>query len=100
MEIKKITTTIRKYHPLWVYLPGPTDHPRFIWGKFLSTRKKLGLSYKQFGKCFWCGRKFNEDEDIYLCGIKETTNVFLCKECAGKINTQLKDENNSDKINK
>lgn len=51
-------------------------------GNFRETRERLGLKVQR--RCFNCGHKFKDDEDIYLAMFRGTLNHFLCRNCNDK----------------
>lgn len=70
--------TIRRYEILHA-----TSKPFSKFGQFRKVREeRLGLSVER--RCFNCGRKFKDDDDIYLVMIKGTRNRLFCKECNDK----------------
>lgn len=76
MEVVKITK--RTYRVLQA-----VDKPFLKFGAFRKVREeRLGLSLDRC--CFNCGRKFKEDDDIYLVMLKGTHNRLFCKECNDK----------------
>lgn len=82
MEVVKITK--RTYKCLSV----AESHLKF--GKFREIRERLGLKVQR--RCFNCGHRFAEDEDIYLAMFKGTLNHFLCKNCKDKALNDLRKE--------
>lgn len=75
MEVIKV---IRKAYECM----NAVDKPFTKFGKFRETRERLGLKVQR--RCFKCGHKFKEDEDIYLAMFRGTLNHFLCKNCNDK----------------
>ena len=72
MEVVKITRTT--YECL-----NAVDRPFSKFGRFRENRERLGLKVQR--RCFNCGHKFAEDDEIYLAMFKGTLNHFLCKNC-------------------
>nr|DAI43723.1 MAG TPA: DNA REPAIR HELICASE RAD25, SSL2, PRE-INITIATION COMPLEX, RNA POLYMERASE.0A [Caudoviricetes sp.] len=83
MEVIKI---IKKTYKV-VYA---VDKPFLKFGQFRATREYLGLSVQR--NCFNCGRKFKDEDDIYLIILKGTLNKFFCQECNDKALSDLKKE--------
>lgn len=69
-----------------------SEKPFMKFGTFRETRERLGLSVER--RCFRCGHKFKDDEDIYLVMLKGTLNKFFCKECNDKALKDLKEGDN------
>lgn len=66
------------------------DKPFAKFGMFRKIRERFGLSIQR--QCFSCGRKFKDDEDIYLATFIGTLNHFLCKSCNDKALEDLRNE--------
>lgn len=69
--------TIRRYEVLHA-----TSKPFLKFEQFREVRERLGLSVERC--CFNCGRKFKDDDYIYLVMLKGTHNRLFCKECNDK----------------
>lgn len=69
-----------------------SEKPFMKFGTFRETRERLGLSVER--RCFRCGHKFKDDEDIYLVMLKGTLNKIFCKECNDKALEDLKEGDN------
>lgn len=54
-------------------------------GNTISSIEKMGMTTKEFNRCFVCKRTFNYDDYPYLALVKNHKNVFVCEECAKKI---------------
>lgn len=73
-------TTTKKYEVK--FFPGSWGMQH---GKFISTRKRLGLTTASFEKCFICGYKFKDDEvPIFITVTNGIGNRFACTQCANK----------------
>lgn len=83
MEVIKIIRNAYK-------VMNAVDKPFTKFGKLRETRERLGLKVQR--RCFNCGHKFNDDEDIYLAMFRGTLNHFLCKNCNDKALEDLKKE--------
>ena len=67
------------------------EEPFFNFGKFIKIRCDLGMHTDNMHHCLVCGRKFKDDENIYLV-ITDHGNRLVCKECNKKILETLKKE--------
>lgn len=83
MKVVKVTKRI--YEVLHA-----VDRPFTKFGKFRETRERLGLKVQI--RCFNCGHRFEEDEEIYLAMFRGTLNQFLCKNCNDKALSDLRKE--------
>ena len=54
--------------------------------EIIRKRKEKSMSVKGLDKCFVCEKKFETDEYPYLALVKKHENMFVCKDCARKIN--------------
>ena len=56
-------------------------------GQTMECRNRIfGTSIdKYLKKCFVCGHKFEDSEIPWLGFVRNHKNVFLCKECGGKV---------------
>lgn len=52
----------------------------------IRKRKEKSMSVKRLDKCFVCEKKFEADEYPYLALVSKYKNVFICKDCARKVN--------------
>ena len=43
--------------------------------------------------CFRCGRKFKDDDNIWIVFSHEKGNRFICEECANEIKKEIEREN-------
>lgn len=77
----KITKTITRTYNLYDCVK---------WGmtatETIKKRKEKSMPVKGLGKCFVCEKKFETDEYPYLALVKKHENMFVCKDCARKIN--------------
>jgi len=78
--MKIVKTTTNSYDVLFVN----ADKPIFVFGDFIKTREKHGMSTAKFKKCFCCGHSFKDDEDVYFASIEHEGNMFFCHDCALK----------------
>lgn len=62
-------------------------------GDTILKREQIGMKTKGFDKCFICKHKFNPSEIPYLALIRTHPNVFICKDCAKKVNKERVEEN-------
>lgn len=83
MEVIKITRKVYKCLDV-------ADKPFMKFSKFREIRERLGLKVQR--RCFNCGHRFAEDEDIYLAMFKGTLNHFLCNNCKDKALSDLRKE--------
>jgi len=86
MKITK-TTTI-SYEILKVI----ADKPVFVYGEFKEIRLKRGMSIARFEKCFACDHSFVDDEPVYFGCVKDRGNIFFCRTCAEKYDTEKSHE--------
>jgi hypothetical protein len=82
MKITK-TTTIS-----YEILKAIADKPIFIYGEFKQIRLVRKMSIARFEKCFGCNHAFKNDEPVYFGCVKDRGNIFFCKTCAEKYNTE------------
>ena len=82
MEIVKHTTTT--YEILKVI----ADKPIFVYGKFKKIRLERGMSISRWAKCFSCNHVFKDDEPVYFGCVRNKGNIFFCKDCSEKYNTE------------
>ena len=76
--------TIRRYEVLHA-----VEKPFLKFWQFRKSRESIGFPVQRC--CFNCGRKFKDDDDVYLVMLKGTHNRFFCKDCNNKA---LKDLSN------
>lgn len=69
-------------------LKAIADKPIFVYGEFKAIRLKRGMSIARFEKCFACNYDFKDDESVYFGCVKGKGNIFFCKICAEKYNTE------------
>lgn len=43
---------------------------------------------KELCKCFRCGHRFSDDEDVNVAFMVKHKNVFVCNECAKNLQTE------------
>lgn len=77
MEITKTTT---KKFVITFFANGP----HFTWKVFREIREKHHQSTSKFEKCFVCGYKFEDADDVNIISVSSTGNRFACAECAAK----------------
>lgn len=61
------------------------------YGDFVAARKKAfggDGKMKKLCKCFNCGHRFSDDEDINAAFMIKHQNVFVCNECADKLRAE------------
>ena len=68
MEVVKMTKKV--YECL-----NAVDKPFTKFGKFRETRERYGLNVQR--RCFSCGHRFTEDEDIYLAMFRGIKSFFM-----------------------
>lgn len=56
-----------------------SEKPFMKFGTFREARERLGLSVER--RCFRCGHKFKDDEDVYLILFRGTLNHLFCNNC-------------------
>lgn len=71
-------------------LTAKADEPIFQYGNFKESRLKHGMSISRFEKCFSCNHHFTNDEAVYFGCVSGKGNIFFCKSCAEKYNTEAK----------
>ena len=81
----KITKTTTKAYEV---LKAIAEKPVFVYGEFKEIRLKRGMSISRFEKCFDCSHSFADDEPVYFGCVEEKGNIFFCKSCAEKNNTE------------
>ena len=63
--------------------------PVFKWsmsvGDYINRRKQHGRKTGEFEKCFVCGCSFEKDFMPNLAWVTGKGNMFVCDECANKI---------------
>ncbi len=57
-------------------------------GDFIRSRKRQGMTTRQFEKCFCCEHQFEEDEIPIIIQVSEKGNMFACQECLNKEDTK------------
>jgi len=68
------------------------NKPFMKFGKFIVVRRRRGMSTEMWEKCFGCNRDFTDDEDVYVGTVTKKGNIFFCKSCVEKYNTEKKIE--------
>lgn len=56
-----------------------------LWKDLKKMIKHLGGKYKKCSKCFKCGHKYSDNEELHLVIITGLGSRTLCKECAKKL---------------
>lgn len=79
-KITKVTT--RHYYVTFV-------RPFMAYKKFCVARN--GIKHTP-STCFNCGRKFRDDETIYLGAVKKQPNKIFCEDCGSNIKKSLENE--------
>lgn len=82
MKITKVTTIS------YEILKAIASKPGFVYGEFKEIRIKLEMSIARFKECFGCDHSFTDDEHVYFGCVKDRGNIFFCKNCAEKYNTE------------
>jgi len=82
---KKYSNTYRVIHAI-------ANKPFMPFGEFMGTRKRMGLSTERWEKCFACNHGFTEEEDVYIGTVSQKGNIFFCKSCVEKYNTEIEKE--------
>lgn len=84
MILTKVTT--KKYEVK--FFPGSWDMKH---GKFISTRKRMGMKTAPYEKCFVCGYKFTDDEvPVFITVSNGIGNRFACAQCAEREENHVK----------
>jgi hypothetical protein len=50
-------------------------------GKMIAARKRLGLTYEEYEKCFICDKQFEDDYYPGFVSVKTIGNMFVCHKC-------------------
>lgn len=66
--------------------------PFMKFGKFIEVRRRRDMSTAMWDKCFGCDHGFADDEDVYVGTVTKKGNIFFCKSCVEKYNTEKKIE--------
>lgn len=77
MELRKTTT---KKYDIKFY----RDAINWTWEQFRTLREKKNMSTSQFSKCFICGHKFEDSENVVFITVSSKGNLFSCKPCLEK----------------
>jgi uncharacterized CHY-type Zn-finger protein len=48
---------------------------------FIEIRKKHGLTFQKFTKCFVCSGKFKDEDIPKMAHVEGEGNVFICDKC-------------------
>lgn len=71
-------------------IPARTKTANFLWcrefmlyGKYSRARKKMGMTHVTH--CYWCQRRFLDDDMMAMAAEKNSGNRLLCQECVGKM---------------
>lgn len=57
-------------------------------GDTIYHRERVGMKSKGFDKCFICGKQFLASDYPYLAIVRNHANVFICEDCAKKIQAE------------
>jgi hypothetical protein len=58
------------------------DEPFMKFGKFIETRKRIGLKTTMFERCFVCKMAFLDDDDVFIASVTpKVGNRFICAKC-------------------
>lgn len=82
----------KKYSNTYEIIHAIASKPFMKFGKFIETRKRRGMSTERWEKCFGCNHGLTDDEDVYIGTVTKKGNIFLCKSCVEKYNTEVKIE--------
>lgn len=82
----------KKYSNTYEIIHAIASKPFMKFGKFIEARKRRGMSTVMWDKCFGCDHDFTDDEDVYVGTVTEKGNIFFCKSCVEKYNTEKKIE--------
>lgn len=75
--VMKITKTTSKTYNI-KFFPGNWD---MVQRDFIERRKKIGMSTKDFEKCFCCGKTLPLDDIPTFVQVGGVGNRFACKDC-------------------
>lgn len=73
----EITKTVSKTYRV-NFFPGSWD---MMQKDFIESRKKFGMSTKEFEKCFCCGKELSLDEVPTFVQVQGVGNRFACRDC-------------------
>ena len=82
----------KKYSKTYNVIHAIASKSFMKFGKFMEIRKRQGMSTARWEKCFACNHDFAEDEDVYMGTVSQKGNIFFCKSCVDKYNTEIKVE--------
>ena len=54
-----------------------------VYSSYKNIRKKFNLSIDN--TCFWCSKKFEDNEMMVLAAREKKSNVLLCQKCMDKM---------------
>ena len=57
-------------------------------GDTITKREKVGMKSKGLDKCFACKKNFEPSDYPYLALIRNHKNMFICEDCARKVNPE------------
>lgn len=57
-------------------------------GDTILKREMIGMKSGGLDKCFSCKKKFESTDYPYLALIRNHKNMFICEECARKVNPE------------
>ena len=84
----------KKYSSSHEVIHAIASKPFMKFGKFMEVRRRNGQTTASWERCFACNHDFTEDEDVYFGTVAKKGNIFFCKSCADKYNTEKKAEGN------
>jgi DNA-directed RNA polymerase subunit RPC12/RpoP len=67
------------------------SNPLMMVGNFRKVREEYAMTVQN--TCFRCGRKFKDDDNIWIVSSHEKGNRFICEECANEIKKEIEREN-------
>ena len=79
----KITKTTTKIYEIYDCGKWSTT-----FAEVMEIRERIGKKSKGGDKCFACGYKFQPDDVPYLGLIRNYHNMFVCTDCARKVNPE------------
>jgi len=82
----------KKYSGTYEIIHAMANKPFMKFGKFIGVRRRRNMSTARWEKCFGCDHGFADDEDVYVGTVTKKGNIFFCKSCVEKYNTEEKRE--------
>ena len=82
----------KKYSNTYKVIHAIASKPFMKFGEFIEVRRRHGMSTARWEKCFGCNHDFADNEDVYVGTVTEKGNIFFCKSCVEKYNTEVKIE--------